>query len=32
MICSDQSLVEKELEHLKNTFHKKNGCPHVDDY
>ena len=32
MICSDQSLLEKELEHLKNTFHKKNGSPHVDDY
>ena len=25
MICSNQSLLEKELKHLKNTFHKKNG-------
>ena len=27
MICSNQSLVEKELKHLKNTFHKKIGYP-----
>ena len=27
MICPNQSLLEKELEHLKNVFHKKNGCP-----
>ena len=27
MICSNQSLVEKELKHLKNAFHKKNGYP-----
>ena len=27
MICSNQSLLEKELKHLKNTFHKKNGYP-----
>ena len=27
MICSNQSLAEKELEHLKNTFHRKNGYP-----
>ena len=27
MICSNQSLLEKELEHLKNAFHKKNGYP-----
>ena len=27
MICSNQSLPEKELKHLKNTFHKKNGYP-----
>ena len=23
MLCSNQSLLEKELEHLKNAFHKK---------
>ena len=27
MICSNQSLLEKELKHVKNTFHKKNGYP-----
>ena len=27
MICSNQSLLENELKHLKNTFHKKNGYP-----
>ena len=27
MICSNQSLLEKELKHLKNVFHKKNGYP-----
>ena len=27
MICSNQSLLEKELDHLKNAFHKKNGYP-----
>ena len=27
MICSNQSLLEKELKHLKNSFHKKNGYP-----
>ena len=27
MICSNQSLLEKELEHIKNVFHKKNGYP-----
>ena len=27
MICSNQSLLEKELKHLKDTFHKKNGYP-----
>ena len=27
MICSNQSLLEKELKHLKTTFHKKNGYP-----
>ena len=27
MICFNQRLVEKELKHLKNTFHKKNGYP-----
>ena len=27
MVCSNQSLLEKELKHLKNTFHKKNGYP-----
>ena len=27
MICSNQSLLEKELKHLKNIFHKKNGYP-----
>ena len=27
MICSNQSLLEKELKHLKNTFHKKNAYP-----
>ena len=27
MICSNQSLLEKELEHLKNAFRKKNGYP-----
>ena len=27
MIRSNQSLLEKELEHLKNTFRKKNGYP-----
>ena len=27
MICSNQSLQEKELKHLKDTFHKKNGYP-----
>ena len=25
IICSNQSLQEKELKHLKNTFPKKNG-------
>ena len=25
MICSNQSLLENELKHLKNTFHKRNG-------
>ena len=28
MICSNQSLLEKELEHLKNAFHKK-SCYHL---
>ena len=27
LICSNQSLLEKELKHLKNTFHKKNSYP-----
>ena len=27
MICSNQSLLEKELKYLKNTFHKKNDYP-----
>ena len=27
LICSNQSLLEKELKHLKNTFHEKNGYP-----
>ena len=27
MIWSNQKLLEKELEHLKNIFHKKNGYP-----
>ena len=27
MICSNQSLLEKELKHLKNAFNKKNGWP-----
>ena len=27
IICSNKSLLEKELKHLKNTFHKKNGYP-----
>ena len=27
MICSNQRLLEKELKHLKNTFHKKNDYP-----
>ena len=27
VICSNQGLLEKELKHLKNTFHKKNGYP-----
>ena len=27
MICSNQSFLEKELKHLKNSFHKKNGYP-----
>ena len=27
MICSNQSLLEKELEHLKSAFRKKNGYP-----
>ena len=27
MVCCNQSLLEKELKHLKNTFHKKNGYP-----
>ena len=27
MICSNPSLLEKELKHLKSTFHKKNGYP-----
>ena len=26
-ICSNQGLPEKELKHLENTFHKKNGYP-----
>ena len=30
MICSNQSLLEKEMEHLKKTFHKKR-LPFVDD-
>ena len=25
VICSNESLLEKELERLKNAFHKKNG-------
>ena len=27
MICSNPSLLEKELKYLKNSFHKKNGYP-----
>ena len=27
MICSNQTFLEKKLEHLKNAFHKKNGYP-----
>ena len=27
LICSNQSLLQKELKHLKNTFHKKNDYP-----
>ena len=27
MIRSNQTLLEKELEHLKNAFRKKNGYP-----
>ena len=27
MICSNQSLLKNELEHLKNTFRKKSGYP-----
>ena len=27
MICSNQSLLENELKHLKNAFNKKNGYP-----
>ena len=27
MICSNQSLLEKELKYLKNAFRKKNGYP-----
>ena len=27
MKCSNQSLLEKELKHVKNTFLKKNGYP-----
>ena len=30
MICSNQSLPEKEMEYLKKTFHKKR-LPLVDD-
>ena len=31
MICSNQSLLKKELKHLKNTFHKKKWLPSVYD-
>ena len=27
MVCSNETLLEKELKHLKHVFHKINGCP-----
>ena len=27
MVCSNETLLEKELKHLKHAFHKINECP-----